>query len=355
MAIRLSKKILLLFLVAGLCIGLSQPARAKRPGYLFKVASLAPDGSVWATHFREFADRVSNRTNGEVGFKIYSGGVMGDDRSMYRKMRVGQIHGGGFTMTGIGEVVPDFRVLGIPFLFNSYQEVDRVVERLWPRLKQKFADQGLELMALSEVGFVYTMSSLPIRGLDDLRQSKCWVPSGDPISMAFLQTARVTPVPLPIQDVLTSLQTGMINTTFNSFYGAIILQWYPTIKYITDIPFAYAYGAFVLDQRKLAALPLQYRTIMAEEARTTFARMLVQTRQDNVESLQVLQKSGIRLVQPLPETGPELERYRQQTVDAIIGTAFSREIYRELIGYLSEYRRQAGTGPPGGAAGPGTE
>ena len=355
MGMRISKKILLLLLVAGLCIGLSQPAEAKRPKYLFKVASLAPDGSVWATHFREFANRVSKRTNGEVGFKIYPGGVMGDDRSMYRKMRVGQIHGGGFTMTGIGEVVPDFRVLGIPFLFNSYQEVDRVVEKLWPGLQQKFADQGLELMALSEVGFVYTMSSLPIRSLDDLRQSKCWVPSGDPISMAFLQTARVAPVVLPIQDVLSSLQTGMINTIFNSYYGAIILQWYPTIKYITDIPFAYAYGAFVLDRRKFAALPPQYRTIMAEEARATFARMLVQTRQDNVESLQVLQKNGIRLVQPLPETGPELEQYRRQSVDKMIGTAFSREIYGELIGYLSEYRRQAETGPPGGAARPGTE
>src|SRR5210317_1494101 len=153
---------------------------AARSKYTFKVASLAPEGSVWAKRFRDFADEVTERSGGEISFKIYAGGVMGDDRAMYRKMRVGQINGGGFTMTGISEVVPDFRVLGIPFMFNSYDEVDRVREKLMPRFEKEFDKKGLVLMALSEVDFVYTMSTTPIKTLTELKQSKAWAPEGDP-------------------------------------------------------------------------------------------------------------------------------------------------------------------------------
>ena len=109
--------------------------------YVFKVASLAPEGSIWAKRFRGFTNEVTEKSNGEIDFKIYAGGVMGDDRAMYRKMRVGQLNGGGFTMTGISEVVPDFRVLGIPFLFNSYDEVDRVRDKLMDRFEKEFDEK----------------------------------------------------------------------------------------------------------------------------------------------------------------------------------------------------------------------
>jgi len=193
------------------------PAQAKRPKYLFKVASLAPEGSVWTKRFRDFTKEATEKSNGEIGFKIYAGGVMGDDRSMYRKMRVGQLNGGGFTMTGIGEVVPDFRALGIPFLFNSYEEVDYVKKKLSSRLEKEFDKKGLVLMTISEVGFIYTMSTTPITTLAELKKSKAWVPEGDPVSKVLLETVGVTPIPLSIPDVLTSLQTGLINTAFNSF------------------------------------------------------------------------------------------------------------------------------------------
>ena len=233
-------KILVSLFVALLLVISVDKAYASRPKYLFKVASLAPEGSIWTKTFRNFTKEVEEKSGGEIGFKIYAGGVMGDDRAMYRKMRVGQLNGGGFTMSGISEVIQDFRVLGIPFMFNSYDEVDRVKEKLLPRFEKEFDNKGMVLLAMSEVGFIYTMSTTSISTLAELRQSKAWAPEGDPISRALLETVGVTPIPLSIPDVLTSLQTGLINTTFNSFYGSIVLQWFTKISYITDIPFVYA-------------------------------------------------------------------------------------------------------------------
>jgi TRAP-type C4-dicarboxylate transport system substrate-binding protein len=338
------KNILKLF-----CLGVSifsfsivaEHAQAGKAKYIFKVASLAPEGSVWAKRFRGFTNEVIEKSNGEIDFKIYAGGVMGDDRAMYRKMRVGQLNGGGFTMTGIGEIVPDFRVLGIPFLFNSYEEVDRVKEKLMPRFEEEFDKHGLVLMALSEVGFVYTMSTMPITTLTELKQSKPWAPEGDPISQVLLETVGITPIPLSIPDVLTSLQTGLINTTFNSYYGAIVLQWFTRISYITDIPFAYAYGAFVLDKKTFSRLPPHYTELMKTAAKSHFDSLLSDTRKSNEEAKQVLIQNGITLVKPTPITKAELQNnYREMAVNKMVNDAFSKSIYTEAMTHLEDYHKE---------------
>ncbi len=331
-------KTLLLITLSLSCIIYSSPVQAGKAKYTFKVASLAPEGSIWAKRFNDFTREVTKKSNGAVAFRIYPGGVMGDDRAMYRKMRIHQLHGGGFTMTGISEVVPDFRVLGVPFLFNSYAEVDHVKEALLPLFQQRFAEKNLELLAMSEVGFVYTMSIQPISSLEELRHSKSWIPEGDPISKIFFETIGVSPTPLSIPDVLTSLQTGLINTVFNSFYGSIVLQWFTKTNYISDIPFAYAYGAFVLDRRTFSKLPPNLAALIKEAARKHFSLLLENTRQSNEESLQVLEKNGIKLVEPVAGAKKELREFRQKAVVKMIGKAFSREIYDAMTQALANYR-----------------
>ncbi len=316
----------------------SFPAYAN-PQYLFKVASLAPEGSVWIKRFREFDQEVRDKSNGEVGFKVYPGGVMGDDRAMFRKMKVGQLHGGGFTMTGIGPVVADFRVMSIPFLFHSYDEVDLVAKELRPRFNEVFADKGLEFIALTEVGFIYTMSTSPIANLDDLKKTAVWTPEGDPVSSAFLEALGVSPIPLSIPDVLTSLQTGMIDTVFNAFYGSIVLQWFTKAKFVANIPFGYAYGAFLLDRKKFSSMPPEYGRIIKEAAVGHFQTLLADTRQSNEEALDVLKKNGVTLVDTDPAALQELHAMRNETVKRIKGDAFSVAIYDETMKLINEYRR----------------
>ncbi|MBI4791594.1 MAG: TRAP transporter substrate-binding protein DctP [Deltaproteobacteria bacterium] len=308
--------------------------------YLFKVASLAPEGSVWIKRFREFAQEVQEKTNGEVEFKIYAGGVMGDDLAMYRKMKVGQLNGGGFTMTGIGSVAPDFRVLGIPFLLRSYEEVDLLKKGLLPHFTRDFADSGMELIALTEVGFIYTMSTMPISTVEELKKGACWVPDNDPLSAGFLETLGMSPTPLTIPDVLTSLQTGLVNTVFNSFYGSIVLQWFTKARYITDMPFGYAYGAFLLDRKQFARLPPAYGELIKSTADKHFGLLLADTRQSNEEARAVLQENGVTLVKTDPNALAELEATRDRTVMKFKGKAFSEEIYEETMRLLDQFRKQ---------------
>lgn len=326
--------VLVLPVLAGFLLGAVHAAA--EPEYLFKVATLAPEGSVWMKRFREFTREVSEKTNGEVGFKVYSGGVMGDDRVMYRKMQIGQLHGGGFTMTGIGSVVPDFRVMGVPFLFRSYEEVDRVREGLWPFFKKAFEEKELVLLAMSEVGFIYTMSTSPITTLEELRKRKTWTPEGDPVSNAYLDTISVSPTPLSIPDVLSSLQTGLVDTVFNAFYGSIVLQWFTKAKYISDVPFGYAYGAFLLDRKRYSKLPPEHKAAMESAADKHFGFLLQDTRKSNAEALDVLKENGVELVNAAPGEYEKLRAYREETVKRLVGKAFSREIYEAAMKHLND-------------------
>ncbi len=316
----------------------SSEAQAKTK-YLFKVGSLAPSGSVWDRQFEKFAAEVKDKTNGEVGFRNYTGGVMGDDLAMYRKMRAGQLHGGGFTMTGIGKIVPDFRVMAIPFLFNSYAEVDYVLRELQPTLIEQFRQKKLELISLTEVGFIYAMSTKPVGSIAALKNSTNWVPSGDPVSQALLTALGISPVQLSIPDVLSSLQSGLVDTVYNSFYGSIILQWFSKAKYITEMPYGYAYGVFLLDGKAFSKLPENYREQIHAAAAKHFPILLEKTRISNQESRQVLIDKGVTFVKTDADTGRQLLESRDLAVKDLVKSAFSPEIYQKTMQLLEEFQK----------------
>ncbi|WP_419174221.1 TRAP transporter substrate-binding protein DctP [Desulfosediminicola sp.] len=310
-------------------------AKAK---HLFKIASLAPDGSIWVTKFEDFTKEVSEKTGGEVGFRVYPGGVMGDDMAMYRKMRVGQLQGGGFTMTGMASVVPDFTVMSVPFLFNSYAETDAVRTSLMPDFREEFEKKGLELIAMTEVGFIYTMSTKPITTVSELQQSTSWIPSGDPLASAFLNSLDITPVQLTIPDVLSSLQTGLIDTVYNSLYGSIVLQWFTKARYVTDAPFAYAYGCFLLDKKKFDKLPKEYQDIIQESADRHFSDLIDATRKSNSDSRSVMSSRGVKFVEVEPETLQSLKNQHNLIIDQLKDNSFSDRIYQKTLKVLSDYR-----------------
>jgi len=188
------------------------------------------------------------------------------------------------------------------------------------------------------VGFVYSMSTAPVSTLSDLKKSKVWAPENDPISATFLQTLGITPLPLTIPDVLTSLQTGMVETVFNSLYGNIVLQWFTKTKYISDIPFGYAYGAMLLDSKKFARLPDSYQAMIKKTAKKHFDLLIADTRKSNEESRQVLEDNGVTFLSPNSDDILILNNKHDETVQRLQGEAFSQEIHKEVMKLLNEYR-----------------
>ncbi|MDH5472438.1 MAG: TRAP transporter substrate-binding protein DctP, partial [Gammaproteobacteria bacterium] len=186
-----------------------------------------------------WASEIESKSHGRLIFKIYPGGVMGDEPDVLRKIRSNQLQGAFFTGYGIGRIYSPSRVLEMPFLFKNTDESDYVRNQLMTEIRNGFKQNGYELLGWPEVGFIHFFSKLPIRSLDELKSTRIWMWQGDPMGEAFSKAAGISHIPLSIMDVYTQLSSshGSIDTVFNSPFGALAMQWHTKLKYASNIPF----------------------------------------------------------------------------------------------------------------------
>ena len=193
------------------------------PRHVLKFATLAPSGSTWMNLLEDWGEEVKIRSDGRLLFKFYPGGVQGDEPDVLKKMRFNQLQGGAFTGYGIGRMYSPARVLELPFLFRDVREVDHVRNQFTAQFQDGFRDHGYELLGWMEVGFVHMFSTQPVDSIEGMKSRRVWLWQGDPLGQAFFNASGISPVPLSIVDVYTSLSTGLIDTVYCTPLAAIAL------------------------------------------------------------------------------------------------------------------------------------
>lgn len=297
-----------------LLLALAPPA----PAAVLKIATVAPDGSTWMREMRAAAERIASETSGRVEVKLYPGGVMGNDATVLRKIRLGQLQGGAFTGSELASIYRDAQIYSVPFLLRGDSEVDAVRAAFDERIRSGFAEAGFEAVAITGVGFAYLMGVEPIRSRADLAQARVWVPQNDYIAEVTFRTGGVEPIPLPLADAFTGLQTGLIDTVATTPMGAIALQWHTRLRYVVDLPLSYVVG-YVL----LAGKPFQ-RLQPADQqvVRTAFAAAAQaidrSNRADNAGAMQALQSQGLTLLQPGEAERAEWEAIGERALQQLV-------------------------------------
>jgi TRAP-type C4-dicarboxylate transport system substrate-binding protein len=308
----------------------------------FKIATVAPDGTIWMVALRQGAEEIARRTEGRVNLRFFPGGVMGNDQSVLRKIRIGQLQGGVIISGGLSETYPDIDLYSVPFLFHSYKEVDYVRERMDPVLIKGLADRGFVAFGLSEGGFAYLMSNRPIRSIDDLKGRKVWVPQDDVISRVVFDVIGVTPIPLPLPDVLTGLQTGLIDTVAGSAIGAIALQWHTQVKYLVDEPLVYLYAAVIIDGKSFVKLGAADQDIVRQVMTDVVHKLNQQTRSDDDAARQTLKTQGIIFVSPTEDSRRREEEIRAEAEQRLLQQhIISSSLLQTLKDQLGAQRRAA--------------
>ncbi|MGD8932538.1 MAG: TRAP transporter substrate-binding protein DctP [Chromatiales bacterium] len=322
-----------LLLVMSLC----PPAGATT----LKIATLAPDGSSWMQAMRAGAKEVEELTNGRVKLRFYPGGVMGNDKSVLRRIRIGQLQGGALTGGGLASIYPDSQIYSLPLLFRSDAEVAYVRKLMDPVFIEGLRGKGFVCLGFGGGGFAYLMSQVPLTRVEQVKQQKVWVPEGDEISRRAMEALGVSPIQLPVTDVLTGLQTGLIDTIGTSPVGAIGLQWHTRVHYLTDTPLLYLFGTMVIQEKAFLRIDKEDQQHLTQVMMRVFERISEQNQQDNEQARQALLDQGIQFVQPEAE---DMRAWRQlvgQAVDEMAEQGvFSESVLQQVRADLESFRKR---------------
>ena len=294
-----------------------------------KIATLAPEGSAWIQNLNDLNAEVKKKTNNSVRFKIYPGGVLGDEKDMIRKMYVGQIHAAILTSAGLSGIFSEMDVFQIPFLFETYDEVDYVIKKMAPFFEDGFEKKGYRVLGWSEGGFIRLMSTKPIANLSDLQKAKVWTWEDAPMAQAIFDEADVSAIPLSIP----------VEVVYAPPTGAISLQWFTKTKYMTDVPLMYLIGAVVVKKNIFKKIPPDHQQVLIDICTEHMEQLKLTLRKENQEAIKVMTKHGVKLIKPTQVQIEEFKKVSQNAMKNQTGKSFSKKVRDEVMTHLEEYRK----------------
>ena len=321
-----------------LLMGFAAAAPAKTMA--IKLATLAPEGSSWIETFNAIDAEIQQKTNGQVRFKFYAGGVLGDEKDMLRKMHIGQIHAAALTSAGLSAIFSEMDVFQIPFIFESHHEVDFVLAQMDAFFRKGFEKNNTILLGWSEGGFVRLMSTKPVATLADLRKLKVWTWEDAPMTRLIFEEANVSAIPLSVPDVLVGLQTGLVDVVYAPPSGAISLQWFTKTRYITDVKLIYLIGGVVIKKMVFDKLTPAHQKIVMDVWQRQMIRLKQKIRRENQEAMQVMVDQGIKIIVPSPDQVTEFVTVSSKAIQRLEGKTFTKKIRDEVEANIETYRKK---------------
>lgn len=331
---RITSCICIILFLCSVCIGVYAVES-------IKFATLAPKGSTWMNNFAAMGKEITQITDGKIKFRFYANGVMGDELDVISKMRVGALHSGAMTATGLGEINQEVLIFQLPRLFKTYEELDYVRDHLRDDLYNVFLEKGYVLIGMGDIGFYYIFSNQPIRNIKDLQASdvKMWVRTSDTIGLEFYKRANIATVPREVTQVISALNSGQINTLTASPYVTVALQWYPQFKYMTNFPVSVGVGATVVTKEKFDKLTPDQQKVILEIGDKYQAGLIQDIRADNEKAVEALKKkAGIQVVEFEEDSIEAWDTYSVETHNALVGEIYSQEFLDKINKLLMEYR-----------------
>lgn len=259
------RSILLLLLLGLLISGDSFANEAQaEAAYTLRIATLAPRQSPLGDEYQKIKIGMRKATNGQVSMQMYYGGIAGDESTVVRKMRIGQLDGALMTSAGLSAIARQVLVLQAPGLIVTYPELEEVRNEFGPEFEALFLKAGYELIAWGDAGRIRMFSKHKIREPGDLRKARPWAWRDSATMQAFLTAAGANGVLLGLPEVYSSLQTGMIDTLIASSIAVMAFQWHTKLKWIAKQSSGIVIGAFIIKKDKMDALPEEGKAFLRD-------------------------------------------------------------------------------------------
>jgi len=316
------------------------PVVSARGAAIVKMATPAPDGSIWHNGLKEMGQQWSQITEGSVNLRIYAGGVAGDESAMVRKMGLGQLDAATLTVTGLAEIDPAFQVLGMPLFYESYEELDHVLAALEPRLKQKLEARGYIFLSWVYAGWAHFFSTEPVSEVEDLRKLKIYTSAGEDRMVQLYKSNGFRPVALATTDILVGLQTGMIEALPTPPVAALLLQWFRSTPYMLDEGLAPVLGCVVATRRGWNKIPGDHQRSVLRSAARLGTRLRQEIPSQDRKSLEEMKTRGLTVTQIDKNKTDEWHAMVSSFAEKMRGTLVPQEFFDLALQARKEFRRR---------------
>lgn len=284
-----------------------------------KIATLSPPATM--KPLQEGADQIAKETDNRVTFKFYYNGRMGNDKMVIKKIQAGQLHGCAVVGGSLSQFFPANQLYAQPLKFKTVEEIDYVRQYMDGYILDGLENngkRGFVTFGLIGGGFSYIMSKHRIETVEDLRRQKVWIPDNDTISNDSIKAFGVSPIPLPIAEVLTSLQTSLIDTVANSPVGAVVLQWHTQIKYVVNVPLIYLHAVLAIDKKRFDKISESDQQIVRRIMMAASKKLEQKNREAELKNINTLKTRGITFITPNPQAMKEWEKAGQKASQKMI-------------------------------------
>lgn len=329
-----------LVILAALCaaLGVTLPAQTTT----IKLATLAPDRSLWHQAIQQMGSDWRKATSGRVSMTVFAG-TMGDEPTIVRKMRLNQLQAASLTAVGLLAVDQAFNVFSIPLFYESYDELMHVVDRLTPAIKARVEAKGFVLVGWGNAGWVHVFSKKRIETLDELRRAKIFMTAGDEVTRQWYLKNGFSPVALAPTDMLTSLQTGMIDAIPSTPLAALAFQWYQQTPFMLDLKLGPLAGATVVTARAWNQIAEADRRVLLEHADKLDKRLRVEVPKQDDQSVAEMEKRGLTVVRVAGTTkGASFLGEAREYAQAMRGALVPEDIFDMAVRERDAYRAQRG-------------
>ena len=298
---------------------------------IIKMATLAPEGTDWYGLLAEMGQRWQEVTNGEIRLRIYPGGVVGDERDMIRKIRIGQIHGAAISAEGLTEVNPQYTFCFIPMFFQSYDDIDYIRDELKKDLLSGAEKNGFIVLAMVDVGWVYWFTKEPIYIPNDLKEQKIFTWAGDYKTGTLWDQAGFNSIPLAVPDVHSGLQTGLINAMAFPPIFVLANQYFGITSHMLDMKWGILTAAIVIDQKIWNKIKSEYQEKMLIIADDIGQEYQLNNREDADSAVEVMKGYGLQVHKPSIEQVKEWESIVESMYPLIRGNVVNAEVFDRVI------------------------
>ena len=329
-----------LVMILALAFSVAAVPEAQAAKTALKIATLAPKDLGWAVSFQKYINPWFQRgTNDTVAIKVFWGGVMGNDDDYLRKMRVGQLQGAGLSGQGSTKACPEFSVVGLPFLFNNFEEVDYIRSMMFATFDYYFTESGYKLLLWIDQDFdLFYSTKHRFDKLEDFKAARIVTWYG-PQEAVMLKALGASPVPVAVTDIPSSKRSGIIDTNIAPAIWQVGSQLYTIDKYVNTMKIRYSPASVVLTNAAWDAIPEKYQDKLMDEQSEIQRRYCADIRRDNERCLKAMLDYGVQKVTPSPAAQAAIQKRAMKVYDDMSGNMYPVELLKELRRYLDSYRK----------------